>query len=75
MLVGVAAAGRLGQVDLHHVERALGEQLGAQLVVDHVVGRGDHRLERADGGGLVAQRAERLDLGHRGGTLPPSGSK
>ena len=69
VLVGIPAARRPGQVDLHHVEGALGEQLRAQLVVDHVVGRRDHRLQRPDRRRLVAKCLEWLDLGH-GGAAP-----
>ena len=39
------------------------------LVVDDVVGRRDHILERAGGVGLVAERPERLNVGHR--AAPP----
>ena len=67
VLVGIAASGRPREVDLHDVEGALRQQAVAQLVVDHVVGRGDHRLERAHSPRVVAQRAEGLDLGHRAG--------
>src|SRR5215211_3731576 len=68
VLIGVAAV-RARQVDLHHVEGAARAQDGPLLVVDHVVRRGDHRLERADRGGVVAQGLERLHLGHCGPTL------
>jgi hypothetical protein len=64
VLVDIAAAGVLGQVDLDHVLRALAQQLRPQLGVDHVVGRGDHRFEGADALGVVVQCAERFDLGH-----------
>ena len=65
VLVRVASV-RAGEVDLHDVERAAGHERGAQLFVDHVVGRRDHVLERAGGGRLVAKGAERLDVCHRG---------
>ena len=39
--VAVAPVGRLGQVDLDHVERRAREQLRPPRGVDHVVGRGD----------------------------------
>ena len=64
---GLVVAGR--QVDVHHVVGAAGCQLGPQLVVDHVVGRGDQVVQRAGLRRVVAQRAKRLDVGH-GRTLP-----
>ena len=65
VLVRIAAARRLRQVDLDHVERRAGEQLGPPRRVDHVVGRSDHVGEVRDGGEVVVQRVERADLGHR----------
>src|ERR687891_444091 len=46
------------------LRRAARGQVGAHGVVDDVVGRRDHIAQRADGGGLVAKRAERLQVGH-----------
>ena len=59
VLVGVGAGRRLGQVDLDDVERRAREQLASQLGVDHVVGRREHVVERADRGEVVVQREER----------------
>ena len=60
---GLLVAGR--EVDLDDVVGAAGSQPRPQLVIDHVVGRGDHVLERAHDGGLVAERVQRLEVGHR----------
>ena len=64
VLVGVAAAGVLGEVDLDDVEGRARDEALALLGVDDVVGRGDHVAERRDGREVVVERAQRQDLGH-----------
>src|SRR6185437_16164636 len=61
--IRVAAVGP-GQVDLHHVERALLRERGALGLVDHVVGRRRDGVQRADHARLVAQGPEWFDLRH-----------
>ena len=60
-----------GQVDLDDIERRPLEQRRPLLIVDHVIRRRDHLLERADGGGLVAKRPDGLNVGHGRATLAP----
>ena len=55
----------LGKVDLDDVVRAARRQVAAQVRVDHVVRRGGEAIERAGGGEVVVDRAQRLDVGHR----------
>ena len=64
-IVAAACGVARRQVDLDDVVGAARGQPGAQLGVDDVVRRSDHVLERAHRGGLVPERAQRLQVGHR----------
>ena len=55
VLVGVAAAGIAGQVELDDVVRGASDELSALLVVDHVIGRGDDVAEGADPAEVVME--------------------
>ena len=72
-LRGLLVASR--QVDLDDVVAAARRQPSALLVVDHVVRRGYHLVERAHRRGVVAERAERLDFGHGRATLMEHGAR
>ena len=69
--VRVVVTGRSSrQVDLHDVERAARDQLRALRLIDYVVGRRRHGVERSDRPQVVAQGSQWLDLRHGGGRLP-----
>jgi hypothetical protein len=62
--VGVEVAVGFGQVDFHDVVRRAGGQTGAQLGVDHVVGRRHDGLQAADAVERVVEGVEGLDVCH-----------
>ena len=53
------------QIEVDDVVGAPARQLGPHALVDHVVWRCDQVLERTRGRGVVAKRAQRLQVGHR----------
>ena len=68
-LVGIAAAGIAGKIELDDVVLGAGDELGPLVIVDHVVGRGDHVGERRDLGEVIVNGVNWSDLCHGRVTL------
>ncbi len=62
----LAGGGRPGEIHRDHVERGARDQRGPLRGVDHVVGRGHDVAEGSDHGEVVVQRAQGLNVSHRG---------
>ena len=69
MLIRVAAVGIAREVELDDVVGIAPGELGALLVVDHVIRRRDHLRERTHLAEVVMERSKWTDLGHGRGTL------
>ena len=54
----------MGQVDLDDVVRRTAQELSSLGRVDHVVGRGGHRLEASDLRQVVVKGVQGFDVGH-----------
>ena len=62
--VAVRIGAVLRQVDLDHVVRRTAQELRSLGRVDHVIGRGGHRLQAADLRQVVVKGVEGFDVGH-----------